>query len=221
MGQLGTGDQLPSSTPARVTGNLIFASLAAGATHTCGLTAAGQTFCWGLNDHGQLGSVAGPNCFSFNYYDYYDTITLDCALGPQPVNTTLSFVAISAGYGTCGLTSSGDVSCAGFSDAIRPVSNGVRFARLTAGGRCGLTSDGIAQCWTPVPGDDDMLAGTPIGEGNGMAFSSASAGAQHQCGVQAGDGSVMCWGRNDSGQLGNGTKATSNTPLPVSRPITP
>jgi len=224
MGQLGTGVAIESSPPVPVAGNLSFVALAAGAKHTCGLTAEGKTFCWGLNDHAQLGSVAAPNCFTYDdeyYYYYYDTVPVQCALVPQPVNTDASFVAISAGYGTCGLTSGGDVSCAGFGDVMRPVSNGVRFSRLSANAMCGLTSDGIAQCWTPIPGSGDTLLGTPLGDGNGMLFSSVATGNLHQCGVLATDGSVVCWGSNDSGQLGNGTKAPSYTPLPVARPVNP
>jgi alpha-tubulin suppressor-like RCC1 family protein len=52
-------------------------------------------------------------------------------------------------------------------------------------------------------------------------FSSVATGNLHQCGVLATGGSVVCWGSNDSGQLGNGTKAPSYTPLPVARPVNP
>src|SRR5438552_16811380 len=55
-------DQLPSdaalSPPTRrmtVTPTNAFVSIDAGSTHACGLTSAGQAWCWGRNALGQLG----------------------------------------------------------------------------------------------------------------------------------------------------------------------
>ena len=61
-GQLGNGGgALDAQSPAAVSaavipGNKAFVSLTAGWSHTCGLTAAGETYCWGSNESGQLGN---------------------------------------------------------------------------------------------------------------------------------------------------------------------
>jgi len=58
-------------------------------------------------------------------------------------------------------------------------------------------------------GVDD--AGTPLVLGDVI---DVSAGAEHTCAVRT-DGSVWCWGRNDSGQLGDGTTTDRGKPVRV------
>ena len=59
LGQLGIGSvsgaSAKSPTPSLVGGGRTFISLAAGAAHTLGLTAAGEAWCWGQNEIGQCG----------------------------------------------------------------------------------------------------------------------------------------------------------------------
>lgn len=88
---------------------------------------------------------------------------------------------------------------------------------------CGLTAAGKAYCWgansfgqlgngtnisSKIPVEVDMSAFPDT------YFKQISAGSEHACGV-AGNGSMYCWGRNASGQLGNGTTTNSYTPVLV------
>ncbi|NTW61632.1 prepilin-type N-terminal cleavage/methylation domain-containing protein, partial [Candidatus Saccharibacteria bacterium] len=53
-----------------------------------------------------------------------------------------------------------------------------------------------------------------IPPGGGVIWSQISINQQHSCGV-ASDGKAYCWGVNNQGQLGNGTKTDSMTLAPV------
>ena len=219
-GQLGDGGTTGRG-PAPVAGNLRFVALAAGASHTCGLTTNGQLACWGLDDHGQLGFDAPYDCFSYDdYYYYYGGSPVRCALTPQIVAGPPPFVAIAAGDGTCGLTANADVICLGPS-SWSGVASPVRFRQLSAGGKCGVTTEDTAFCWAATFDSPRATMDHPATEGGGLAFLAAAIGQSHMCGLLAKDSSVVCWGNNDNGQLGNGTMSSSSAPLPVARPVNP
>jgi alpha-tubulin suppressor-like RCC1 family protein len=150
-GQLGngsvTGNSL-STTPTAVAGGLVFGLIAAGGPNTCALTAAGAAYCWGANDLGQLGTGVAD---SF-------------ARTPQPVTGGLTFRAITVGgRHSCGLTTDslaycwgddgdgqlGDGAPATPAAAPVPVSGGLHFAELHAGGShtCGITAALVVYCW--------------------------------------------------------------------------
>ncbi len=57
----------------------------------------------------------------------------------------------------------------------------------------------------------DSVAGKVVG---GVSFARLYAGKYHTCGLDA-TGNAYCWGRNDSGQLGNGLQTTTSTPQAV------
>ena len=75
---------------------------------------------------------------------------------------------------------------------------------------CALLDDGRAQCWGP-DGDGQLGDGTtaprkpPVQvDASGHApFVEIGIGIDHACAREA-DGGVLCWGRNDHGQLGDG-----------------
>jgi hypothetical protein len=220
-GQLGDGATDTRELPLRVATDARFVSLAAGAQHSCGLTATGDLYCWGLDDHGQLGFVSGANCF---IYDYLEPDTpVQCALVPRRVPSVPAFVAIAAGFGTCALTAQGEVYCAGYgSTAMATVSRGIRFASLAPDGNCGLTAEGAAYCWAAtVATGVSTLSNALMAVGNGIAFRAITSSLGHQCGILAKDDTVLCWGANDVGQLGNGTTAPGIVPLPVTGPDSP
>ena len=215
FGQLGNDERgaqderFPS--PLAVAGEHVFATLAAGGNHTCALTAAGVPWCWGLNEHGQVGiedlQVGGP-------------------VRPFLVEGGLTFEALTAGGAhTCGLTGAGAAWCWGSGydgqlgtgnrlDRRNPtaVPGDHVFTTLSAGyaHTCGLTADGEALCWgsasfgeigTGLWGDG-QLALSPAEVSGGHRFVALDAASSHSCAVTA-EGEVWCWGRGEFGQLGD------------------
>ncbi len=120
--------------------------IAAGYSHTCAIGDNALTYCWGLNENGQLGD--GSNASR--------------AL-PTQVATGQQFVRISAGQShSCGLSAAGTAFCWGdnahgqlgdgsTTDRLAPaaVSGGLAFSYIKAGelSTCGVTTTGVGYCW--------------------------------------------------------------------------
>jgi len=153
LGQLGVGQPRldRSARPVRVTTDDRFEKLAAGATHTCGLTRAGALACWGDNDAGQLGT---------GFTNRSDV--------PLRESTRLGWRSVSAAARTtCGITEAGETRCWGFGggdrlgvtppDSCDPgacarlatvVPAMSRATRISVGGTfaCALMTD-VVRCW--------------------------------------------------------------------------
>ena len=97
---------------------------------------------------------------------------------------------------------------------------------------CGLTTEREAYCWgTNVSGElgsgsPSGLEPCPIGRYcsprplavlGGLVFRSLQAGGGHSCGATAGV-VAFCWGRNDQGQVGDGTTDRRRRPRRVAAP---
>ncbi len=197
------------------------AQVALGGWHSCARTEVGLTYCWGANSFGQLGRGAGGSQLK-------DTI-----------NGDLRFTSLAAGSDhTCGLTASGEAHCWGRNNRGQlgdgtsgtnrnepvPVGGGLSFVSLAAGFEhtCGVAVGGGAYCWgygnfgqlgngTTGPAN---VALTPVPVSGGHSFASLAAGYYHTCGV-TNAGSALCWGWNQSGQIGDGTINSRTTPVEV------
>lgn len=116
---LGTsGGTVP--TPSPVVGGLTFTTLDVMNDnnilgHTCGVTTAGDAYCWGSNSGGALGGLSTDAC-------EFDDVPFDCSGSPVLVQGGITFrqVAVGSGSGsapfkehTCGLAEDGSVYCWG------------------------------------------------------------------------------------------------------------
>src|SRR5450759_3959508 len=158
--------------------------------------------------------------------------------GPvQPASAPLAPVqVVTGGYHTCALAPSGQAYCWGLNtygelgdntttDRSTPIAvqqGVVTFTSITAGWghTCGLTSAGAAWCWgyngNGRLGDNTItLRLTPVAvQQGGVTFTSITAGDSHTCGL-TGAGAAYCWGRNDSGPVGDNTTTDRHTPVAV------
>lgn len=198
---------------------LSFQQISLGLFHTCGLTTGGRAYCWGQNLAGQLGDG-----------------TTTTRPRPVPVATGLQFVLLSAGgMYTCGLTADNKGYCWGqnttgqlgdgtTTDRSRPVAvAGGRHFRLIRPGflhTCALTPFDEAFCWGNNSdgqlGNNTRTSSTvPVRVLSGtVRFRNVFAAGLHSCGATT-DFVGKCWGRNEDGQLGDGTTIRKLKPVTV------
>lgn len=234
--QLGDGTTDPSTAPVTVldpgsTGSLALDFVSAGDHHACGIGfRPGQLYCWGNNSDGLLGSgdgietderveVSGMTdivqvetglshncarrlegealCWGSNEFgqigDGTDASTgVDARHSPVPVTSLTNAIDIAAGSGhTCAIRDGGQVLCWGKNDL----------------GQLGNGTTTPSNVPVEVPGLDDAVQ-VSVGLG------------EHACALRR-SGELVCWGRNDFGQLGDGTSGIGEyrpTPSPVSLP---
>jgi len=211
-GQLGnaTADTLRHYVPAPVYGGFKFSTITAGVAHTCGLTVDRTAFCWGWNSTGQLGDG-----------------TLASRVAPTVVSGGLTFQSIGAGeQWTCGLTTLGKIYCWGSGVGVSTSQTTPKaydavstFTSLSVGGThaCALTADGTAYCWGANEagqlGDSTTTPrAAPTKVAGGYKFASIAAGDVHTCARLLADNSVLCWGLNRFGELGDSRAAFRLSP---------
>ena len=89
---------------------------------------------------------------------------------------------------------------------------------------CAILDDGSIHCWGyngygQLGDGTNTNSNTPVAVNlpAGRTATALALGWQHSCAILD-DGSAMCWGDNDYGQLGDGTTTDSTTPVAVSLP---
>ena len=230
QGELGNGTSTNSSVPVDVTGlSSGITSVAAGISHTCALTTLGAVKCWGANMYGQIGN--GSTTASFTPVDV--------------TGLTSGVAAISIGssysnYGdfSCALTTGGGVKCWGRNNLgqlgdtttttrttpvnVSTLTSGVSAISVGSAHVCAITSAGGLKCWgynnSGQLGKGTTTNGTTPADVNGLTsgVSVISAGSgEFTCAIVSTGLAVMCWGKNDYGQLGRGAKTDSSIPVNV------
>ncbi|MEW6775836.1 MAG: chromosome condensation regulator RCC1, partial [Bdellovibrionota bacterium] len=193
--------------------------VAAGSTHTCALQGDGTLWCWGYGGDGQLGNPATGK-----------------SLVPVPKRTMdADFGPVVLGYAhACALKTGGSLWCwAGNKDGqlgdgstiqrflpVREATAAADWTGFSASGgyTCAVKNDHSLWCWGK--GDQGQLgsnlptgASAPVRESTLAGdWVKTAAGGEHACAIKT-DGSLWCWGRGDSGQLGDGLSTGGYPPV--------
>jgi len=217
-------------------GALTPTAVAAGGFHTCMRLPDRTVQCWGENNYGQLGNGDGNLASSSVPVAVRDlntatrVVTGDghtCALVGDNPNATVQCWGLGdsgqRGDGSFNTISTVPGPVVGITGAVGVATRGYHSCAL-------LGADGTVWCWgrnvdgqlgngtrAPV---DCAQRGVPCGSSTPVQASGITgavaviAGGYHTCAL-FGDGSAQCWGRNDDGQLGDGTFTTSSTAVRV------
>ena len=222
-------------------------ALAAGTGHVCARTAAGEAYCWGLGEQGQLGYESPQNLGSGAedlptvpvLVDAVDADVVQIVVGDGHTCALRGSQQVRCwGSGMDGRLGTGDTVSIGDAPGTMPppdVPLGGDVVQIAAGAfhTCALMAGGAVRCWglntegqlgvgSPADaiGDDPgemPPADVPLG---GLA-TAIYAGGSNSCAVLEG-GAVRCWGENSQGQLGIGSTATiGDDETPDAAPTTP
>lgn len=233
-GQLGVptngGTSNPNPTPMQVTLPAAATQITLGFFHACALLVNGQSWCWGQNFYGQLGTLTNSGTFNRAVPANADLV------GASPSSIS------GFGSATCFVTAAHNADCVGLnqygqlsgivnnntgaanpSPATAPL-GGATVVQLAAmsDAACALTSVGEVWCYGnnydgqlgnvtdmladvahPTPAKVAGLPAPVIAIGNGYNFACAVLNT----------GAVYCWGNNGSGQLAQPSPSRLGSPV--------
>lgn len=244
-GQLGDASNTPHSAPGAVATLTAATALDAGSAHACAIQA-GAVYCWGDNSSKQIGlGLAQASKSDPNLVGSFSNATRVAAGGSHSCAIHSSGALSCWGSRELGQLGHGAVVVGGIASPQATVDgNGLPLSKaiaVTAGlehscaiiGATAQATQGKVVCWGSNGkgqlgdgvADHAIAKCTEIGgvdcshhavDVTGLTDATAlAAGHYFSCAVRAG-GSVVCWGQNNWGQLGNNSTVGSSTPVTVS-----
>jgi alpha-tubulin suppressor-like RCC1 family protein len=215
-GQLGNGSTTASASAVTAIASGAVA-IAAGGDSTCAIVGAGTLECWGRNDQLQIADASTNDHLSPFVVSGVTTAT-DLALGP-----TNGCVVLSSGALKCwGANDFGQLTGKVAAQSTPRVWGGFTAGTtgLAVGERTICAIHGAGHVWCAGANDvgqlgnalfgDASAAVTPTGLASGAT--QIAAGGEHFCAIVSNTG-TRCWGRNDEGELGDGTRTTRRSPV--------
>lgn len=240
VGELGDSTTSDSNTPVAVTGlGAGVLKLAAGTGTSCAVLNSGALMCWGINTSGQLGDGTAVPYSDAPVLTIAAGVTDVASATTENPGHTCALVNGGVkcwGLNTYGQLGDGTVLSRNTPTDVVGLTSGVSAIAVGGNHTCALVNGGV-KCWglndsgQLGSGSDDLCIG-----GSGVVscslnplsvfsldrnvsvsdhgVSAVAAGNSHTCALLD-DQTMMCWGDNSAGQLGNNTVAPSLIPTPV------
>jgi alpha-tubulin suppressor-like RCC1 family protein len=207
-GAVGVGQVMPSPVDG-APGNTI--DYSRGDDHDCAVVSGGTVQCWGWSSGGQLGRGTVPTQQMFEM--------------PAPVIGITDATRVIAGYTTCALHATGEVSCWGGGYLNPPTGMPTKISGLTgvqqlaygSNHMCALLAGGTVSCIGNNSsgelgiGEGMQSTMTPVAVPGLTGIVEIAAGGQSTC-ARRGDNEVFCWGSN---LPGDGSMMGSFVPVQV------
>ncbi len=238
-GKIGNGLTSPSFYTSPVAVSLIpgltIKSISSGLYNTCAVASDNKAYCWGGNFLGQLGDGTTV--------DKATPTAVYAGVGGALYGKSVSQISLDATAGgyACAIDTEGKIYCWGdeseyghiVSSLVPILKNdggdlGTKPVKSISGSwrnSCVVSTDGKAYCWGVNffgehgngTTNESLLAPVAVdmsGVLSGKTILSISSGVNHTCAV-ASDNKAYCWGWNNNGQLGDGTKDGRLSPVAV------
>ncbi|HEX9086501.1 MAG TPA: chromosome condensation regulator RCC1 [Arthrobacter sp.] len=194
-----------------------FSSVVSRGNSSCAIDADKAAWCWGANNHGQLGDGTTTN-----------------RPAPTKVQGSAKFISL-AGTGNtfCGVADDGKAWCWGSNstgqlgtgnaavgtDSSVPVnpSGAHTFTAIYPGPTttCGIGTDKVTLCWGANPGNGTAAASAdPVAVSGTHDFTALTMDASTACGLESG-GKIFCWSVTATGRTGVDPAPAPGTPVEV------
>ena len=228
-GQLGNGGtNVNESAPVAVAmpAGVSFTDVAVGGFHVLALDTQGNAWAWGSGGNGRLGDGGAASAPAPIAVSMPADTTFTAIAGGGEHTLALDADGNAWAWGRDGAGQLGDGGADADMTTPVPVSmpNGVSFVAIAAGSQHSLALDTTGNAWAWGLDDAGQLgdggtntnASTPVQVTmpTGVSFTAVSAGTRHSLALDT-NGNVWAWGRDGSGQLGNGDAVSADQASPV------